>query len=145
MTETTARVTIIEDFGVSADTLYEMLGDFTNLSWVPAVPKVEFIGEGPGMIRNMYLAEGLPPIVERLDALDPQTRSVTYAIPQNNPLPVKDYQATMTVVETGPDTCRLEWRCNFQADGITDEAADQALQAFYGSLLPSIHEAVEEG
>lgn len=145
MSTESARVTIIEDFGVSADALFAILGDFTNLSWVPTVPKVEFVGEGPGMVRNMYLSEDLPPIVERLDALDPENRSVTYSIPENNPLPVSDYQATMTVVDTGPDTCRLEWRCNFQPDGITDDEADLAIQAFYGSLLPSIHAELDEG
>jgi len=145
MASESARVTIIEEFGVSADTLFAMLGDFTNLSWVPAVPKVEFVGEGPGMIRNMYLAEELPPIVERLDALDPDNRSITYSIPENIPLPVSDYQATMTVLETGPDTCRLEWDCNFEADGVSDEEADVAIQAFYGSLLPGIHAELEEG
>lgn len=137
-----ARVTVFEDFAVPADTLYEMLGDFTNLSWVPQVPKVEFVGEGPGMVRNMYIAETLPPIVERLDELDPDTRSVTYSIPENNPLPVLDYQATMTVVETGPDSCRLEWRASFSPDGITDEQADMAIQAFYGSVIPGIHGAI---
>ena len=59
--QNSARVTVFEDFGVSADTLYEMVGDFTDLSWVPEVPKVEFVGEGPGMVRNMYIAETLPP------------------------------------------------------------------------------------
>jgi hypothetical protein len=140
-----ARVTVFEDFAVSADALYAMLGDFTNLSWTPQVPKVEFVGEGPGMVRNMYIAETLPPIVERLDALDPEARSVTYSITENNLLPVTDYQATMTVLDTGPDTCRLQWCCDFEPDGITDEEAVVAIQAFYGSVLPGIHSALGEG
>lgn len=135
------EVSIQHDFPVSADRLYELLGDFTNLSWVPPVPKVEFEGEGPGMTRFMYFMEDGPATVEILESLDPVARKVAYCITENNPLQVDDYHATMQITETGPETCRLDWGCSFIAGALPPEVAVPMVEQFYRSLLPEMEKA----
>ncbi len=136
-----AKVHVTQDFTVSADTLWKVLGDFSDLSWVPAVHHHEFEGEGPGMLRHMYLDETTA-IVEKLEVLDEENKTISYSIPVNNPLPVDDYFATMTIDETGADSCRLEWSCTWSAPrDMTEEEAVESVTAFYGSLLPGIEEA----
>jgi hypothetical protein len=135
------KVHIHHDFAVPAEALWAVLGDFTNLSWVPAVPRHEFEGEGVGTTRRMFLDDTFA-ILERLEALDGATRTMSYSIPENNPLPCTDYYATMTVVETGPDTCRLEWGCTFEPLGMSDEDAVANITQFYWSLIPGIEASV---
>lgn len=134
------KVHISHDFAASADTLWSVVGDFANLSWVPAVPRSEFEGEGIGMTRRMFLDDTFA-ILEKLEALDEESRTTSYSIPENNPLPCTDYYATMTVVDTGPGTCRLEWGCTFEPLGMTDDEAVENITAFYWSLIPGIEEA----
>ncbi len=137
-----AKVHVTHDFSTSADALWAMLGDFSNLSWVPLVHHHEFHGEGPGMERHMYIDETTA-IIERLEALDDATRTVTYSIPVNNPLPITDYLATMTVHERGPDSCQLEWSCTWSEPvGMTEEQAVVAVTAFYGTIIPGIEAAI---
>lgn len=138
-----AKVLVTKEFPVSADKLWAVLGDFTNLSWVPAVHHVEFEGEGPGMVRRMYIDASSPAVLERLEARDEATRTLSYSIPENNPLPTIDYQATMHVIESGPDSCTLEWSCDFEPDSMPKDQAVMAVEGFYQMLLPGIAEVVE--
>ncbi len=137
-----AQANVRHDFGVSADKLFSVIGDFTNLTWIPAVPKVDFEGEGPGMVRRMYIDVNLPPTVEVLEALDPAERTISYGIPENNPLPVAEYHATMRVVETGTDTCQLDWTCNFETAALSPADSVAAIEGFYGMIIPGIEAAV---
>jgi hypothetical protein len=133
-----AKVRITHELATSADALWAILGDFTDLSWVPAVPRCEMDGEGVGMVRHMYLDENFV-IDERLEALDDERRTISYSIPQNNPLPVADYLATMTIHERDPQRCELEWSCTWSAPvGVTEDEAVEAVTAFYWDVMPGI-------
>lgn len=139
-----AKVHITHDFATSADALWAMLGDFSNLKWVPLVHHHEFQGEGPGMERHMYIDETTA-IVEKLEALDDASKTISYSIPVNNPLPINDYLATMTVHEKDSENCQLEWSCTWSSPiDITEEEAVGAITAFYGSIIPGIEEAISE-
>lgn len=140
-----AEVAVSAEFDVPADTLWALLSDFGNLSWIPPVHRSELEGEGPGMIRRMYVTEDSPGIVERLDDLDQENRTVTYSVTANNPLPVDDYVATMVVTDTGAGRCRLDWSCTFEADGVTPEQAVAVVDGFYRALVAGIRAVVEPG
>jgi len=136
-----AKVRVTHQMATSADALWKILGDFADLSWVPAVPRHEFVGTGVGMLRYMYLDDTYA-IVERMDAIDNERRIITYSIPENNPLPVNDYVATMTVHDRGPDRCELEWSCVWSTPiGMTEEEAVENLTRFYWDLMPGIERA----
>jgi hypothetical protein len=136
-----AKVRVTQEFATPAAALWAILGDFTELSWIPEVPRCEMEGEGVGMVRHMYLDENFV-IDERLEALDDENRTITYSIPKNNPLPVADYLATMTIHERGPDRCELEWSCTWSDPvGMTEEEAVVAITAFYGDVMPGIERA----
>lgn len=135
------KVRVTQELATSAAALWAILGDFTDLSWVPAVPRCEMDGEGVGMVRHMYLDETFV-IDERLEALDEAGRTITYSIPRNNPLPVADYLASMTIHERGPERCELEWVCTWSAPvGITEAEAVEAVTKFYWDVMPGIEAA----
>jgi hypothetical protein len=136
-----AKVRVTHELATSADALWKILGDFADLSWVPTVHHCVFEGTGVGMLRYMYLDETYA-IVERLDALDAARRTITYSIPENNPLPVADYRATMTIHERDPQRCELEWSCTWSAPiGMTEDEAVANITKFYWDLMPGIERA----
>jgi mxaD protein len=138
------KVKVTADLVVPAQKLWGVLSDFSNLSWAPPVHHVEYEGEGPGMVRRMYVTENAPGIVEQLESLDEENLTIVYTVRDNNPLPVEDYVATMVITEAGPDACRLDWSCSFEPrEGVTEEQAVTFVTSFYGALVTAIKDAVE--
>lgn len=73
--------------------------DFNRLSkFVPAIANSAMEGSGLGTVRTLALREGGPPIVEKLESLDEQSRTLSYSIIES-PLPLADYVSTMEVRE----------------------------------------------
>lgn len=148
MTDTAAspepKVTVTVELAVPAAKAWDVLGDFANLSWVPPVHRVEFEGEGPGMLRRMYLTVDSPAIVERLESLDSENLTIVYAVTENNPLPVDGYLATMAITPTGPGTSRLDWSCCFEPrEGVSEEQAVNMVNGFYGAVANGIRDVLE--
>lgn len=148
MTETAAsaepKVTVTAELAVPAEKVWDVLSDFSNLSWVPPVHHVEFEGAGPGMLRRMYVTADSPGIVEQLESLDEENLTIVYSVRDNNPLPVEDYVATMVITATGPETSRLDWSCTFEPrEGVTEEQAVNVVNGFYGALVTGMKGVLE--
>ena len=79
-----AELNVERDFGASAGDVWEKLGDFAELGWMPGVGSVEVEGEGIGAVRS--IAMGPAKIVERLEAHDNAARSLSYSITEG-PVP----------------------------------------------------------
>jgi len=138
------KVAVSADFDVAADKLWDLLSDFSNLSWVPPVHHTEFEGEGPGMLRRMYVTADSPGIVEQLESVDEDNHTLTYSVRDNNPLPVEEYLAKMVVSETGPGACHLDWSCTFEPrEGVTEEQAVNVVTGFYSALVTGIKGVIE--
>jgi hypothetical protein len=135
-----AKATVTTDFSIPADKLWALVRDFGNVSWVQGASDTAVEGEGVGMVRIFKAGDG-PPIRERLEALDDAARSLTYTIPENLPLPVKDYTSTMTVTPKG-DGCTLEWTCVGEPDGVSEQQMVEAIQGMYTVMTGWIKELV---
>lgn len=134
-----AEVLLQRDYEFSAETVWALLSDFGNISWAPGMDKVEVIGEGPGMIRRIFMP-GMDPIDEVLQDMDHASMSFTYTIPSGIPMPVTDYKAGPTVVPTGADSCRVDWRGSATPVGVSDDEAAEIIKGFYTMLLQWVDE-----
>jgi hypothetical protein len=76
--------------------------------WHPAIQS----SETQGSSRVCVLPDGTR-IQEEIRAHDDAARSYTYVITES-PLPVKDYAATLKVVELDGGRSRLEWSCSYE-------------------------------
>lgn len=132
-------VKVEAEFDAPAEEVWSLLRDFGDLGWMPGPPQLTTEGEGEGMLRR--IAMGPKQIVERLDARDDEARTLSYAILENNPLPVDDYRATMKVSESG-DGCALEWSCSYRPLGLSEGDAEKAVEGFYGTMIGWIRDAV---
>jgi carbon monoxide dehydrogenase subunit G len=108
--------TVSRDYPVSADSVWEVLGDFAGLaSWLPGVSACAVDRPGVGGVRHVSLMDGSM-VKEELVALDNDKRSYSYRIVEAPGISADtDYVATLVVVPTG-EGCRVDWSARFQAD-----------------------------
>ncbi len=122
------------DLEMSADTLWSVIEDFGDVSWLPGEPEPVFEGEGIGMIRSVVIPP-LPTAREQLDRVDQEARQIHYHVIDGNPMPVRDYSASMQVVELEGGRSRLVWRSTWEPDGVSEEDARKAVARLYAGVL----------
>lgn len=129
-----AQTAVKRTLAVPADALWQRLADFGDVSWITPATRTEVEGSGPGMVRLVYAGSDTP-VRERLESLDPKSRTLVYTIPENNPLPVEGYRATVRVEDLGESRCEIEWSCEYEPSGAPAEQAERSIQAMYGVLI----------
>ena len=108
-----AETGVQEEIEVSADRLWELLGNFGHVPWIPGGDAVEVEGSGVGMVRA-FLGGA---VREQLESLDHDKRQLGYTILEGLPVPAADYHAVVAVTSLGETRSRLEWRCSFEPQG----------------------------
>ncbi len=124
-----------------ADRVWELISDFGDMSWLPGV-KSRVEGSGPGMLRWL-LVPGAPDVPERLDSLDPATRTLTYTLLDNLPFPATDYRAQMCVTAAPDGGCELEWTIQVEPDGVPEPELRAPLEGLLRVFLDSIRSYLE--
>jgi len=116
-------------FAVPAAKLWAMVSDFAGVAkYMDGLEGCVVEGEGVGAIRKIPVGDDH--VVESLDVLDHETRTLTYSI-ISGPMPFKDYSATMVVTEEGDEACLLTWTGTFEPNGIPSEKADRIAGGIY--------------
>jgi polyketide cyclase/dehydrase/lipid transport protein len=125
-------VKVSETVAAPAAKVWELLGDFGGVAkWGGAMlQNVKVEGEGVGAVRRIGLPGGME-IAERLEAFDAAKRSLTYSIVGKSPIPIKNYQSVCSVVETGANSCRVDWNGSFEPDGVGEDQAKGMVSGIY--------------
>ena len=125
-------VKVSETVAAPAAKVWELLGDFGGVSkWGgPMLQSCKIEGEGVGAVRRIGLPGGME-ITERLEAFDAAKRSLSYSIIGKSPIPIKNYVSVCSVVETGPNACRVDWNGSFEPDGVAEEQAQGMVRGIY--------------
>ena len=115
----------------SADQVWRAIRDFNGLpAFIEAIAESRTEGSGVGAVRTLTMKDGGPPIVEKLEKLDEQARTLTYSI-VTSPLPLDGYVATMEVAVLAVDECELRWYSTFQPEGATEQEAIEVVKGVY--------------
>src|SRR5690606_40654386 len=107
----------------------------------PALQSCTVEGAGVGAVRRIGLPGGLA-IAERLEALDDAGRTLSYATVGKSPIPVKDYLATIRIVEDGPQASRVDWSSTFEPDGASAEQAQALVRGVYTGGIAGLRKAL---
>ncbi len=118
---------VVHDFRISADQLWELIGDFGDVEKWSTTGTCVQDGEGVGALRTLTMPDGRV-IVDRLEDIGDRTYS--YSIVES-PLPFYKYLARMEVVPTGEGKCQLIWSSEFEPKGMTDEKAIAYIESVY--------------
>lgn len=137
------EVRVERDLEFGAQEVWAIIADFGNVSWVPGIEKVELEGEGVGMVRHLTVPV-YPQLHERLEAIDHEEMTLDYSIPSVELIHLKDYDARAQVSELEGGRCRLVWSCKAEVDGVGHEQAIAETEAFYGSIMDWICDALKK-
>ena len=135
------RVTV----NASADASWEVVANYCDIAaWHPAVLYCDTNwGNNHGSTRVLTLGDGAQ-VTERLDEHNIDGKSYTYTITEPGPLPVVNYVSTISVKSRGDNSSTVTWESSFETpDGVTDEAANEAMSGVYTGGLGSIKEIAE--
>jgi hypothetical protein len=112
MTQASCKTTI----NMSADAIWQVIGEFGAAGqYLAGVLTCTVEGAGVGALRTLTSVDGSM-IVERLDALDGDTRQLRYALLTDTPF--RNCLTTTAVRNLGPNQAELEWSATFEPDGI---------------------------
>ncbi len=122
------------DIPAPADAVWETVRDFGAIdAYVPPITNAELSGEGVGAERTLTLADG-GQVVERLDAHDDAARTLRYSI-VDGPLPVTDYEGTMSVEGLDDSSCEVTWGSDFDvADAPENEVVSTFVELYAAGL-----------
>lgn len=147
---TRQKVTLTTEVGAEPAEVWEVIGDFQDMSWHPAVFSSE--GEGDNAVdatRVLTLgAEGGPTISEILYKYDAAKTTYSYRITDVlvEVLPVTNYSSHLTVKPRGGGGSVIEWRGAFYRGypnndpppELSDEAAVDAVTGVYQAGLDAL-------
>lgn len=128
-------VTYEQDLDVSASAVWELLEDFGSLlKWAGGEGTIDVEGEGVGMTRTLNIpALGL--IQERVEIMDPETRTLSYRLFGGQPLGMASYLALVRLTDGGDGGCRIAWHGEFEgAEGMDSAKIAANLEQSYVSM-----------
>ncbi|GJD94137.1 SRPBCC family protein [Methylobacterium iners] len=118
--------------------VWATVGDFCGIgTWHPAIEKCALSTKDGQSLRTLSLKGG-GTIVESQVSRDEAGMAYTYTI-VDGPLPVSDYTSTLSVAPSGSGA-KLTWKGGFQAKGVPDPVAVDAISGIYESGLKAIGE-----
>lgn len=127
-----ASVEVSEAVAAPAAAVWDLVRDFGGVRrWGgPMLQSCTVEGSGIGALRRFGLPGGAT-LVERLEAFDDAGRTLSYAIVEKSPIPVKDYLSTIRVEEEGPGRCRVHWSSRFEPDGASEADTTKLIRGVY--------------
>jgi hypothetical protein len=150
------RQKVIEtvEIDASPDKVWEVIGDFQDMSWHPAISKLEGNGENEVNATRVLTLQSGGTIAEKLIKYDADNKRYKYEITDVDVevLPVKNYSSMLSVKGEG-DKSTVEWKGAFYRGfmnndpppELSDAAAVKAVKNVYRGGLDALKEKVEAG
>jgi Polyketide cyclase / dehydrase and lipid transport len=104
-------------------------GGFVEMLVAQREGTVQTHGTGVGMTRTVTVGEDQ--MLERLEEVDEANWRTRYSMLVTGPLPIADYQATISLTELGPTRCAVDWVGSFVPSGANAEDAVATVRAVY--------------
>jgi len=122
-----------------ADLVWQTVRDFGAIDeYVPPITNAELSGEGVGAERTLTLADG-GRVVERLEERDDTARTLQYTI-VDAPLPVTNYEGTMSVEVIDDAACEVTWASEFDVVDAPEDEVAATFAELYAAGLEGLRE-----
>jgi Polyketide cyclase / dehydrase and lipid transport len=129
-----AEVERSQRFADSAEQIWGRIGDFQGLdTWHPGIAGCT--AQEGGEVRELTLGGG-EKIIER--CLAQSDRSYSYRILDPGPLPVSDYEATITVSDDEAGGSVVHWRATFEPVGASEADAVTVIEGIFDGGLGAL-------
>ena len=130
-------VTVEREISKARSEIFATLMDFGGIKSIlpDMIAKCDCEGSGVGAVRTIELADG-GRVVERLDVAH-EENVFAYSITENDALPLTNYFAIVTLLETAGGT-KINWSSNWIPNGASKEEIVEMLQGLYGAIIDGI-------
>jgi hypothetical protein len=131
------EIVTTQDLAAPADTVWRLLADFGAIErWWPQdgptpIESVSIEGDGIGMVRHIQ-SVGVPrPVSERLDYLDPASRTLILSIIGIRPPGITAYVAEGRIEAIDASSCRMHYRALVTTEpGLEDQVRKGLLKTW---------------
>jgi hypothetical protein len=151
---TRQKVTETVEINAPPEKVWETIGNFQDMSWHPAVAKVEGTGGNDGNATRTLTLKSGGTIAEKLIQFDAGKKLYKYEITDVDVkvLPVKNYSSSLSVKGEGGKSM-VEWKGAFYRGfmnndpppELSDEAAVNAVKGVYRGGLDALKAKLEAG
>lgn len=151
---TRQKVTETVEINAPPEKVWETIGNFQDMSWHPAVAKLEGSGGNEANATRTLTLQSGGTIAEKLIQYDAAKKLYKYEITDVDVkvLPVKNYSSSLSVKGEG-DKSTVEWRGAFYRGfmnndpppELSDEAAVNAVKGVYRGGLDALKSKLEAG
>lgn len=130
-----------------AESIWSLLEDFGDIQrWWPddgavRIEQVELEGRGVGMIRHIQNRGARHRVSERLDFIDPATRTLVLSIVGTRPNGITAYVAEGQVVELDATRCRIDYRALVTTTPGREQQVREALAKTYELMFAGLQAA----
>jgi carbon monoxide dehydrogenase subunit G len=139
-------IRVEEPVGAPVEEVWKLLADFGGVArFMPGLAGVDVTGSGVGAVRAVKLDAGAV-VKERLEKLDPGARTLSYAIIEG-PMPVRNFLATIRVLDAGACRARVEWSATFDAPGLDAAGVrgfEETMEKAYRGAIASARKLLEQ-
>lgn len=136
----------VEDKAITVEAAWAVIGDFCGIGqWHPAVEKCALETRDGTEFRTLTLKGNGGTIVEKLVSRDDAKHSYTYEIVDPGPLPVANYQSTLSTKADDDGGAGIRWTGKFDAKGVSDDEAKAAIEGIYKAGLDAILAKAKSG
>lgn len=122
---TTKTIAITQCLSRPADAVWQLIrsGRDVHRMMPGVIETCRVEGSGPGARRYCTTKQG--PLAETLLCVDDEARLFRYRIDEQSMMPLKNYEGSIHVTDTGGATCEVLW---FATYDLLDEAAEAAVR-----------------
>jgi Polyketide cyclase / dehydrase and lipid transport len=146
------KVTESVEINASPETVWKVIGDFHDMSWLPDIVATEG-GAKPEFAHRKLILQSGAAIDESLYKYDADNMSYSYRIDNVDVkvLPVTNYSSTISVEPVEGNKTKVEWKGAFYRGDpndnpppeLNDESSIAAVQALYRKGLDNLKHKVE--
>jgi hypothetical protein len=141
------EIRVSAELAAPAERIWQLLADFGNIQgWWPddgaiRIEDVQLEGQGIGMIRHILNRGARHRVSERLDFLDPTTRTLMLSIVGTRPSGITAYVAEGHIVELDATRCRMDYRALVTTTPGREEQIRQGLGKTYETMFAGLQAA----
>lgn len=143
------EIRVSAELAAPAQLVWQLLADFGNIQgWWPEdgairIEDVQIEGQGIGMIRHILNRGARHRVSERLDFLDPASRTLMLSIVGTRPSGITAYVAEGHIVELDATRCRMDYRALVTTTPGREEQIRDGLSKTYEMMFAGLRAAAQ--